>query len=69
MSAKSLSNSKKGENDIKNGKKPTYEQRKVLEAWGINPREWLVSKSTTTEMVIVHRHTDTIRTITKGERK
>ncbi len=54
---------------MKNGKKPTYEQRKRLEAWGLNPREWLVSKDTPNETVIVHRHTDTVRTITKGETK
>ena len=54
---------------MKNGKKPTYEQRKQLESWGLNPREWLVSKDTPKETVIVHRHTDTVRTITKGETK
>ena len=50
---------------MKQGKKPSWNQRKVLEAWGLNPRDWLVSKDTSTEMVLVHRYTDTIRTIPK----
>jgi hypothetical protein len=50
---------------LKNGKKPTYEQRKRLEAWGLNARDWLVSKDTTEEMVLVHRHTDAVRILHK----
>lgn len=53
---------------MKHGKKPTAEQRKLMQVWGLNPREWLVCKDTSTEMEVVHRHTDTKRTIRKGER-
>lgn len=50
---------------MKQGKKPTYSQRKVLEEWGLNPRDWLVSKDTPTEMVLIHRHTEQTKTIHK----
>lgn len=50
---------------MKHGCKPTYEQRKVLEAWGLNPRDWLVSKDTPTDMVLIHRHTEQTKTIHK----
>ena len=51
---------------MKNGKKPTYEQRKVIQGFGLDAHDWLVSKDTTTEMVLVHRYLDSvIRTIPK----
>lgn len=51
---------------MKNGKKPTYNQRKLLERWRMDTRVWLVVKDTPTEMVVVHRHSDkTTRTIPK----
>ena len=51
---------------MKNGKKPTYEQRKLIQHFGLNTMEWLVVKDTSTEMVLVHRHSDkTKRTIIK----
>lgn len=43
---------------MKNGKRPTYEQRKVLAYYGLDAHDWLVSKDTPTEMVLVHRHLD-----------
>lgn len=52
---------------MKNGKKPTYEQRKVIQDWGLDSHDWLVTKDTPTEMVLVNRYSDkTIRTIPKG---
>ena len=51
---------------MKNGKKPTYEQRKLIQGWGLDAHDWLVAKDTSTEMVLVHRHTNTSRTIPKG---
>ena len=51
---------------MKQGKRPTWNQRKVLEAWGLNPLDWLVSKDTPTEMVLIHRYTSTTKTIAKG---
>lgn len=51
---------------MKNGKKPTYEQRKQIQAYGLDSHDWLVSKDTSTEMVLVHRLLDsTTRTISK----
>lgn len=54
---------------MKHGKKPTYEQRKVIQQFGLNPTEWLVVKDTPTEMVLVSRQ-DNKRTesIHKGVR-
>lgn len=51
---------------MKNGKKPTYNQRKLLEKWRMDTRVWLVVKDTPTEMMVVHRHSDkTTRIIPK----
>ena len=50
---------------MKHGKKPTVNQAKFIKSMGLNSREWLVSKDTSTEIVIVHRHTDTVREIKK----
>lgn len=51
---------------MKNGKKPTYEQRKLIQEWGLDAHDWLVVKDTSTEMVLVHRYSDrTTRTIIK----
>ena len=52
---------------MKNGKKPTHEQRKTIQRWGLDPLDWLVVKDTPTEMVLVHRYSDkTTRSIPKG---
>lgn len=50
---------------MKHGKNPTVNQKKLIASWGLNCKEWLVSKDTSTELVVVHRHTDTVRTIEK----
>lgn len=52
---------------MKNGKKPTYEQRKLIQEWGLDAHDWLVVKDTSTEMVLVNRYSDrTVKTINKG---
>ena len=52
---------------MKNGKKPTREQRKLLQKWKLDTYNWLVVKDTPTEMVLVHRHSDsTTKIIPKG---
>ena len=52
---------------MKNGKKPTREQRKLMEKWHLDAHDWFVVKDTPTEMWVVHRHSDkTMRTIPKG---
>ena len=53
---------------MKHGKKPTREQRKLLQKWKVNAQDWLVSKDTPTEMVLVHRHFDRTKIIPKGVR-
>lgn len=51
---------------MKQGKKPSYGQRKLIESYGLDAHDWLVSKDTTTEMVLVHRYLDSvIRTLPK----
>jgi hypothetical protein len=53
---------------MKHGKKPTLAQRKLIQKKGLIADNWLVVKDTPTEMVLVHRHSDTTtRTILKGE--
>lgn len=51
---------------MKNGKRLTYTQRKLVQMFGLDAHDWLVVKDTSTEMVIVHRHTNVSRTILKG---
>ena len=52
---------------MKNGKRPTYSQRKLIEHYHFDAHDWFVVKDTPEYMQIVHRHSDkTIRTIPKG---
>ena len=51
---------------MKNGKNPTAQQRKLMQKRGIDGREWLVCKDTSTELVIVHREKNESQTIVKG---
>lgn len=53
---------------MKAGKKPTVAQRKFIQKMGLNAENWLVSKDTPTEMLLVHRYTSTTKTIPKGEK-
>ena len=51
---------------MKNGKKPTVQQRKMIQSKGLNAENWLVCKDTPEEMVLVHRFSDkTTRNIHK----
>lgn len=50
---------------MKHGKNPTVRQKRLMTAWHLNYDNWLVVKDTPTEMVIVHRSTGSLRTITK----
>ena len=52
---------------MKHGKRPTVAQCKLMQRWGMDPSNWLVVKDTSTEMVLVHRHSDhTTKVIQKG---
>ena len=54
---------------MKQGKKPTREQRKLLLKWKLDTYSWLVVKDTPTEMVLVHKNFDHVtRVIPKGGR-
>ena len=54
---------------IKHGKKPTREQRKLMEKFKVNTQDWLVERETLTELVLLHRHFDnTKKIIPKGVR-
>lgn len=55
---------------MKHGKKPTWEQKKLMVKWKLDPTMWMVSKDTTTEMLVVHRHFDHVKKIIpKGVRE
>lgn len=52
---------------MKNPKKPTREQRKLIEHYGMDAHDWFVIKDTPAEMQIIHRDNEkTMRTIQKG---
>jgi hypothetical protein len=52
---------------MKNGKRPTREQRKLIERCGMDAHDWFVIKDTPTEMQIIHRQGDKpAQTIQKG---
>jgi hypothetical protein len=51
---------------MKHGRKPTREQRKVLDKYHLDAHDWLVVKDTPESMTIVHRFSDsTTRTLPK----
>ena len=43
---------------MKHGKKPTVQQRKLIQQWKLKSEDWLVTKDTPTELHLVHRHSD-----------
>ena len=58
-----------GGDAMKHGKKPTREQRKLMEKWKLNTLDWLVVKDEPTQMTLVHRHFDyKTKIIPKGGR-
>ena len=55
---------------MKHGKKPTREQRKLMEKWKVNTQDWLVERETLSELVLIHRHFDNKKKIVpKGVRE
>ena len=55
---------------MKHGKKPTREQRKLMQKWKVNPQDWLVERETLSQLVLIHRHFDHIKKIIpKGVRE
>ena len=54
---------------MKNGKKPTVAQRKLMQNWKLNSEDWLVVKDEPSKMTLVHRHFDKkTKIIPKGVR-
>ena len=51
---------------MKQGILPTRAQKNILKRFGFNPDEWLISKNTTEELVIVSRYVNQHRTIPKS---
>jgi len=43
---------------MKHGKKPSVRQKKLMQAWSLNPADWLVVKDTQEEMLLKHRYSD-----------
>lgn len=54
---------------MKAGKKPTVQQRKLIQKKGLNAENWLVSKDTPEMMLIVHRYSDKTTRIIHKEGK
>ena len=53
---------------MKQLRKPTREQKKLLMKKKLNPDDWMIERDTPTEMVLVHKHFDRVtKTIHKGE--
>lgn len=51
---------------MKQGKRPNRRQKDEMQAYRLNPANWLVERDTTTEFVLIHRFTGTKKTIKKG---
>ena len=54
---------------MKHGKKPTREQRKLMEKWKVNTQDWLVERETLSELVLIHRHFDKKKIVPKVVRE
>ena len=55
---------------MKHGKKPTREQRKLMQKWKVNAQDWLVERETNTELVLIHRHFENrTKIVPKGVRE
>ena len=53
---------------MKQLRKPTREQRKLIQSKRLNPDNWMIERDTPEKMVLVHKHFDNkTRTIKKGD--
>ncbi len=52
---------------MKHGRRLTRKQKLYLAAQGLDPRDWLVVKDTSTEIEFVHRVTKELKIFGKGE--
>ena len=53
---------------MKHGKNPTVWQKKLLKSYGLNYENWLVVNEDNEKIKIIHRHTDAVRVIRKGDK-
>ena len=51
---------------MKNGKRPTLKQKRMISEKGLNVENWLVVKHTPDMMEIMHKHTGKTRTTKLG---
>ena len=51
--------------NMRDGKRPTVRQKKLMKQLGLNCENWLVRRDNNKEMVIVHRHTGNVRCMAK----
>lgn len=55
---------------MKHGKKPTREQRKLMQKWKLNCVDWLVERETLSQLILIHRHFENkTKVIPKGVRE
>jgi hypothetical protein len=52
---------------MKHGKKPTVQQRKLIQSKGLDPSVWFVTKDTPKQMELVHRHSDRTKRVIHKE--
>lgn len=52
---------------MKHKKKPTVQQRKLMQKWKLNAENWMVERDTPTEMVLVHKHFDSQKRVVPKE--
>lgn len=53
---------------MKQLRKPTREQRKIIQSKRLNPENWMIERDTPEKLVLVHKHFDSkTKTIKKGE--
>ena len=46
---------------MKHKKKPTREQRKLIERKRLKAEDWMVERDTPEKLVLVHRHFDSVK--------
>lgn len=53
---------------MKHGKRPTVQQRKLIQSKGLDPSVWLIVKDTPEKMELVHRYSDRTKKIIHKEK-
>lgn len=54
---------------MKHGKKPTREQKKLIQKMKLNPDDWMIERDTSEKIILVHRHFDSVTRIIHKEEK